>query len=126
MAGSWDRPDQSLPLPLSRKITALARPGLVSTTQSLSGCRVEKMSEGEKQHHMVMMDTSPPPAQQYNMMSIPLPNYGEAVPAPVALSGPTGAASVLQKPLGVFPGLEFGSEPLQVSCWSCHRQVTHF
>merc|ERR1739842_285295 len=43
---------------------------------------------------------------------------------PDALSGPTGAAPVIQKPLGVFPGLEFGSESLQVSCWSCHREIT--
>ena len=81
------------------------------------------MSDGEKQHHMMMMDTSLPPAQQSNMMAIPPPNYGEAVSAPVA-----GAALVYQKPLGVFPDVEFGSEPVQLSCWSCHREVirAHF
>jgi len=60
------------------------------------------MSKGEKQHHMVMMNppppTAPPPGQHPNMM-------------------------VIQKPLGVYPGLEFGPEPLQLSCWSCHRQI---
>merc|ERR550519_837362 len=66
----------------------------------------------------MMMDTSPPPVQQSNMMAIPPPNYGEAVSAPVA-----GAALVYQKPLGVFPDVEFGSEPVQLSCWSCHREI---
>merc|ERR1712193_298213 len=26
------------------------------------------------------------------------------------------------RPAGL-PGVEFGSEPLQLSCWSCHRQI---
>ena len=85
-----------------------------------------KMSKGEKQHHMVMMvpppPTAPPPGHQLNMMAPP--SYGEAVSGPVPLAGPTVTAPVIQKPLGVVPGMEFGSEPVQLSCWSCHRQVT--
>ena len=85
------------------------------------------MSKGEKQHHMVMMDTppptAPPPAQQLNVMA--LPSYGEAVSGPVPLAGPTVAPPVIQKfPGPGLPGVEFGSEPVQLSCWSCHRQVT--
>merc|ERR1712062_617519 len=56
-------------------------------------------------------------------MMVP-PSYGEAVSGPVPLAGPTVIpAPVIQKPLGVFPGVEFGSEPVQLSCWSCHRQI---
>merc|ERR1712119_278619 len=86
---------------------------------------LRKMSKGEKQHHMVMMDTppptAPPPAQQLNVMA--LPSYSEAVSGPVPLAGPTVASPVIQKPLVVLPGVEFGPEPVQLSCWSCHRQI---
>merc|ERR1739848_147259 len=60
---------------------------------------LRKMSKGERQHHMVMMDPpTAPPAQKSNVM-------------------------VVHKPFGAYPGLEFGSEPLQLPCWSCERQI---
>merc|ERR1712066_708349 len=86
-----------------------------------------KMSQGKRQHHVMMMDTPPPPptapapAQQQDMT--PPPSYGEAVSGPVPLPGPMVAAPVIQKPFAGLPGIEFGSEPVQLSCWSCHRQI---
>merc|ERR1711990_1058408 len=81
------------------------------------------MSEGKKQHHVMMMETPPAtaPAQQHVMM--PPPSYGEAVPGPVPLPGPGVAAPVIQMRPAALPGVEFGPEPVQLSCWSCHRQI---
>ena len=127
-AGGWPvrgptRPESSTTF---NSLPVTARSSQRETVQHPFKPTPRKMSKGEKQHHMVMMvpppPTAPPPVQQFNMMAPP--SYGEAVSGPVPLAGPTVTAPVIQKPLGVVPGMEFGSEPVQLSCWSCHRQVT--
>ena len=82
------------------------------------------MDEGEKQHHMMKDSASAPPEQphkmepaaalQHHMVEMPPPSYSETMPGPVPLPGPKGAISVM----------EFGTEPVQLSCSNCHRQVT--
>merc|ERR1712110_409802 len=88
--------------------------------------KLRKM-KGEKEHHI---DIAPPqqstmmaPPQQQYMMAMPPPDYEEAMRGPVPLPGPRDAAPVSQKPLAGLPGLQFGSEPVQLSCSSCHRQI---
>merc|ERR1739842_229600 len=54
---------------------------------------------------------------------MPPPHYDEAMKGSAPLPGPRGAAPVSQKPLAGLPGLEFGAEPVQLNCWSCHRQI---
>merc|ERR1712088_634089 len=59
--------------------------------------------------------------QQYGKMHPP--SYGEAFHGPVPLPGPRVAAPVIQMRPAALPGVEFGPEPVQLSCWSCHRQI---
>merc|ERR1739842_261503 len=54
---------------------------------------------------------------------MPPPHYDEAMKGSAPLPGPRGAAPFSQKPLAGLPGLEFGAEPVQLNCWSCHRQI---
>ena len=77
--------------------------------------KTRKMS-GEKQDHL-------PPPQQMVDLDQPPPDYDEVMAGPLPLPGPMGSPPVFQKPLGGLPGVEFGPEPVQLSCWSCHRQV---
>ena len=58
-----------------------------------------------------------PPQQPY-MIAMPPPDYDEIMRGSAPLPAP-----VSQKPLVGLPGLEFGAEPVQLNCWSCHRQV---
>ena len=50
------------------------------------------------------------------MVEMPPPTYSEINPGPAPLPGPKGG----------LPGviMEFGCEPVQLSCYHCHRQVT--
>ena len=79
------------------------------------------MSQEEKQHQMMMMEYDPAtaPAQPPHMMSPP--GYSEAVSGPSPLTVST--APAFQTSPGGSPGVELGSEPVQLSCWSCHRQI---
>ena len=69
------------------------------------------MRDGEEQNQTVMdMAASP---QQSNMIDIPPPSYRDVMQDP----GPAPAQ---------LYNVEFGPEPLQLPCWSCHRQVEEF
>ena len=86
--------------------------------------KINKMDEGEKSLHMMKDSASAPPEQphkmepapasQHHMVEMPPPSYSEAVPGPAPLPGPKGG----------LPGVELGTEPVQLSCYHCHRQVT--
>merc|ERR1712073_89025 len=68
-------------------------------------------------HHMVQMPphnmVQMPP---HHMVQIPPPSYSQTMPGPVPLPGPKG-------PQGGHSGVEFGTEPVQLSCYNCHRQI---
>ena len=82
------------------------------------------MDEGEKQHHMMKDSASAPPEQphkmepaaasQHHMVEMPPPSYSEAMPSPAPLPGPK---------IG-YLDVELGTEPVQMSCYHCHREVT--
>merc|ERR1712038_1363635 len=68
-------------------------------------------------HHMVQM----PPHNMgqmppHHMVQMPPPSYSQTMPGPVPLPGPKG-------PQGGISGVEFGTEPVQLSCYNCHRQI---
>merc|ERR1712038_59631 len=79
--------------------------------------------EGENQHQMMKDKASappqqphkmgPPPGSQHHMVQMPPHHYSQTMPGPVPLPGPKGAISVM----------EFGTEPVQLSCYNCHRQI---
>ena len=58
----------------------------------------------------------PAAASQHHMVEMPPPSYSEAMPGPAPLPGPKGG----------LPGvmMEFGCEPVQLSCYHYHREVT--
>ena len=59
----------------------------------------------------------PAPPQQPSMMNTPPPSYEEAMPMPGSVPVP------VPIPKNLNGRSEFGSEPRQMSCWSCYRQV---
>ena len=62
------------------------------------------------------------PQQQLEMMDMALPLQSSMIPPPSYSEIMVDTSTVPEPPAGLYY-VEFGPEPLQLTCWSCHSLV---